>query len=137
MRSLLALVALTIAGAMVMTAYTLNAPALAAASPIMLVIVILAVIIPGVVLGWLSYAGRVGVRLRLKPYLVSVIVLVGSAFMALQIAATHDGWFQPNGLWAWADVIVLYIYTVLVVALAIVVGINRWKGRRKKARNAS
>ena len=50
---------------------------------------------------------------------------------------SDDGWFRPDGLWARTGVIVLYIYTELIVALTIVVGINRWKGRRKKARDAS
>lgn len=137
MRPVLAVVALIVAAAVVTMTYRVNGPALAAVHPALLIIVISAVMIPGIALGRLFYAGRVGARLRLKPYLASVIVLAGSAFMILQLVAQHDGWFQPNGLWAWADVAVLYIYTELIVALAIVAGVNRWKGRRKKARDAS
>lgn len=137
MRALLAFVALMAAATMVMASFTLNSLVLAAVGPIFLAAIVFAVLIPGMLLGWLYYAGRAGGRPRSEPRLISIIVFAGSAFMGLQLAATHYHWLPPDSLRHSADVVALYVYTVLMVAFDTVLGINRWQERRKKARNGS
>ena len=100
---------------------------------IVLLTVTAAVTVPGVLLGRFAWR-RWGGSLRITPRAVNWTVIVGSFVIIMQSVGVYADWIPKRGPWFVLDVVFIYGYAVLGVALVtlLVSGLrNLWKARRR------